>query len=425
MEMRHEENAATSLEKQLEPFLKHNSCSEIKKDGDRWYVAKPWDDESLSFVIEHDLQADLVSALNNLILPSRFTALYHLDSNTMEFTYTLLDRDTPYLGRDFEFTMEGQTYRCWFGCASERLLLLSKVFIASGEESGTLYRNLRLLNVYMRYIQQDKLASGEELSESLVPTSFFVSGFEKFEEDKIVEVSKHLNFFMTYYDRGSPTVIIHSPRGGEPEPPKELQFFETEFPKKISCTHKDPFLLDLALAAHGAKDRLQFLYYYQILEYAAFYYIDADVKRRTLQAIAAPDIQAYPDKYVYKLLDILGDVRQSDEAKLNKIVEIGSSPDAVWKEVEQNLSYFSKTQQFDGGFVLEAFISADATLEAFKGMWVPKMPDTLRKIRNALVHGRESRLGAVIAPTKGNELRIRPWIRVIRCIAEQVLIFLG
>jgi hypothetical protein len=425
MEAPHEENEAATLVKQLEPFLKHNPYSQIQKKGERYHVVDPWGDESLSFVIEPDSRVDLIAALNNLVLPPRFTALYHLDSNAMEYIYTFLDRNSPYISRVFEFTIDGQTYHCQFGRASERLLLLSKVFTASGEESGTAYRNLRLLNMYTTYVQQKKLASGEEPSGSPIPTSFFVSGFEKFEEDKMVEVSKHLNFFMTYYDGGSPIIVIHSPRGDKLEPLRELLSLETEFPKKVSCSRKDPFLLDLALAAQGAKDRLQFLYYYQILEYAAFYYVDADIKRRMLQTIAAPDIQAYPDKYVYKLLDILSDIRQTDEARLNKVVEIGCSPDAVWRRVEQNLLYFSKRQEFDGGFVLEPFVSADASLEAFRGIWVPKTPDTLRKIRNALVHGRESRLGLVIAPTKANELKIQPWIRLIRCIAEQVLIFLG
>lgn len=258
-----------------------------------------------------------------------------------------------------------------------------------------------------------------------IPTSFFVSRFEKFEEDKIVEVSKHLNFFMTYYDRGTPTVVVHSPRSDKPEPVRELQLFETDFPKKLSCSRKDPFLLDLALAALVAETRLKFLYYYQILEYAAFYYIDADVRRRMLQTIATPHIHTDPDRHIYRLLEIMSDVRQSDESKINKIVETGCSPDIVWEHIQQNLSYFSRTQEFEGGFVLQPFVSEGMTLEVFKGMWIPKMPDTLRKIRNALVHGRESRLGLAIAPTKENELKLQPWIRIIRCIAEQILIFLG
>ena len=433
MKLLQEKNETPILEKEFESFLNHNPHSKIQKKGERYYVINPWDDESLSFAVEHESQPDLITALNNLILPPRFTALYHLDSKTMEFIWTLIDKNSPYLSREFEFTIDGKTYYCRFGDASERLLLLSKVFIPIGEESRTSYRNLMLFNMYMEPKDLSKLGElsglgqlfklGMNFFTERVPISFFVSGFEEFEEDKIVEISKHLNFFMSYYNRNSPLILIHSTKGEESEPIRELKIFEMDFPKKISCSHKDPFLLDLALAAREAETRLKFIYYYQILEYAAFYYVDSDIKRKMLQIIAAPDIQANPDRYIFRLLEIITDLRESDEAKLNKIVETGCTPDIVWEEIQQNLPYFSKRQEFEGGFVIEPFISEDMTLESFATMWLPKTPDILRKIRNALVHGRERRLGLVIAPTQNSERKIRPWIPVIRRIAEQVLIF--
>jgi len=422
-ELIQEKNETATFEKQLEPFFNQNPYSKIHKKGKRYYIINPWNDESVSFALEHESQSDLISALNNLILPPRFTALYHLDLNLMEYIWTLLDENSPYLSREFEFTIDGKTYYCRFEDASKRLLLLSRVFKPIGEGLGTSYRNLMLFNMYMDLRLGKPSPSGMDFFEKSKPVSFFVSGFEKYEEDKIVEISKHLNFFMSYYDRKSPLIIIHSTKIDKPELIKELQFFETDFPKKISCIHKDPVLLDLALAAHEAETRLKFLYYYQILECAAFYYVDSDIKQRMLQIINTPDIHANPDRYIDRLLEIITDLRQSDEAKLNKIVETGCSPDMVWKEIQQNLSYFSKRQEFEGGFIIEPFVSEDMTLESFSAMWIPKTPDTLRKIRNALVHGRESRLGLAIAPTRDNEYKIKPWIPVIRRIAEQVVIF--
>ena len=142
-----------------------------------------------------------------------------------------------------------------------------------------------------------------------------------------------------------------------------------------------------------------------------------------LQIINTPDIHADPDKYIPRILDTVTDMHQSDEAKLNKIVETGCPPDIIWKELRQNLPYFSERQEFKGGFVIEPFISDDMTLKSFAAMWIPKTPDTLRKIRNALVHGRESRHGLFIAPTRDNNLKISPWIPVIHRIAEQIIIF--
>jgi hypothetical protein len=416
-----ENNEIAAFEKKLAPFLSQNPYSKIEKRGKSYYVTSAWNVESVSFVLEPDSESDLINALNNLILPPRFTAVYHSDTNTMEYIYTLLDRNSPYLSRQFEFSIEGKTYHCAFKDASDRLLLLGKLFRPTGEIED--YRNLAQLSMYTNPDILKTLGLEDDFLRDSKPVSFFVSEFEVFDEEKIVEISKHINFFMRYYDRQTPYIIIHPLQRSEIEPVKQLQFVEPAFPKHISTRRQDPFLLDLALAANQATTRLGFLYYYQILEYAAFYYIDDDIRRKMLQIIQIPDIHAYPDKYIPRILDMVSDIRQSDEAKLNKVVEIRCSPDIVWKELEQNLHYFSKRQEFDGGFAIEPFISEDMTLESFSMIWIPKTPDTLRKIRNALVHARESRLGLIIAPTSDNDIKLRPWLSIIRRIAEQALIF--
>ena len=420
MKMIKQKNKIATFEKKLKLFLKHNPYSKVQRKKKAYYVLNPWNDKSMAFILRGASQTDLIAALNNLILPTRFTALYHLDSNTMEYIYTLLPKNDSCLSRQFNFIIDGEDYCCKFGGASDRLLILSKFFRRTGEETGTGYRNLLPFRSYI--MEKSKPASTEDYFVGIKPISFFVSGFKKFDEDKIINVSKHLNFFMRYYDRESPIIIIHSIASELAESSKELRFLQKEFPRTISTRCHNPFLLDIALAANEANTRLAFLYYYQILEYAAFYYVDTEVKRRMLQIICTPDIHANPDKYLSRLLDTVTEMRQSDEAKLNKIVQIGCSLDVVWKELQQNLPYFSKRQEFEGGFAIEPFISEDTTFESFATMWIPKMPDILRKIRNALVHGRESRLGLAISPTRNNDLKIRPWFAVIRRIAEQVLI---
>lgn len=77
--------------------------------------------------------------------------------------------------------------------------------------------------------------------------------------------------------------------------------------------------------------------------------------------------------------------------------------------------------------MLEPIISEDTTIKSFSEGWYSRTAATLRNalrsIRNALVHGREKRFGPVIAPTRGNDRKIDPWLPVIRRIAEQVIIF--
>lgn len=421
-----EENRIATFEKQLEPFFKQNRYSKVQKTKKGYRVINPWNDESLCFVLKPTSAPDLISALNSLILPPRFTALYHLDTNTMEYIYTLLDEDDPCFSRQFEFTLDGKTYRCKFGEASERLLTLSKFFGVVRQQSSTGYRNLQLFRDYVEYAGK-KRASLEDFFVDLKPISFYVSGFKNFDEATITEVSKHLNFFMQYYDRDCPYIVIHSIETEALKTPKQLQFIETTFPKRISTRRQEPFLLDLALVAitSTVEPRLQFLYYYQILEYAAFYYVDDDIKRHLLKIINTPDVQSNPDKYIPEILDKVSELYPGpgEEAKLDRIVQVRCTPDIIWKEVQQNRPLFSQKQEFDGGHVMEPLISEDMTIEGFRVAWHPKVIKSLRGIRNALVHGRERRVAQVISPTKQNDLKIRSLIPLIRRIAEQVIIY--
>jgi len=424
METLEGKNEIAIFEKQLAPFLKQNPYSKVQKTKRGYFVINPWNDDSLRFVLEASSQADLIDALNNLILPPRFTAIYHLDSNTMEYIYTLLDKDDPCFSRQFKFTLAGKHYFCKFAEASQRLLTLSKSSERTGKQSTTDHRNLLLLREYVEYVGK-KRASVEDYFVGMKPISFYVSGFEKFDEDKIVEISKHLNFFMQYYDRDCAYTIIHSLETEPLKMPKQLKLIETTFPNNISTRRQDPFLLDLALVAitSTVEPRLQFLYYYQILEYAGFYYVDTEIKRHLLKIINTPDIQSNPDKYIPEMLDKVTELYQGEDAKLDRIVQVRCNSDIIWKEIHQNRSFFLQKQEFDGGHVMEPLISEDMTNEGFRVAFHPKVIKSLRGIRHALVHGRERRVTQVISPTKQNDLKIRSLVPLIRRIAEQVIIY--
>ena len=197
---------------------------------------------------------------------------------------------------------------------------------------------------------------------------------------------------------------------------------DKKFPDSISCGQKDEFLLDFLLAANEVETRMSFIYYYQVLEYAAFYYIDSEVKKKLYLILNSPTIHSNSDIHLNKIVDSLTDYRQSDEAKLNKIVENLCDPEIIWREIESNKTIFINPQNFEGGFKLNSLISEDTTFDTFKTMWIPKLPDMLRKIRNSLVHGRESRQEFFISPTTVNDNKLFPWNNLIRRVAEQVVI---
>jgi len=285
---------------------------------------------------------------------------------------------------------------------------------ARTKDSKTDFRNL--ISVEEADPEEEPMLVG------LVPISFYVTGFKNYNEEEVLELSRYLNFFMQYYDRGCPIILIHSQDDSDVKL-QTLQYIEGGFPNSISTVHKDPFLMDLVLAAHTVGSRLQFIYCYQLLEYAAFYYVDDEIKRDLNIIISSPDIHSDTEKYIERLLETMADVHLDDEAKVSKLILHTCKPDVIFREIEQHRTYFSNKQEFDGDFILEPFISEDTTLESFRAMWYPKMVNNLRVIRNALVHGREKRFGKVIQPTQKNENLIRPWCNIVRRIAEQVVLY--
>ncbi|MBA7612807.1 hypothetical protein ES703_20047 [subsurface metagenome] len=415
------EDQLIQIKEKLTPFFSNNPYSEVQEIRKAPHLIRPWNDASIAFPLTTEMLDELVPVLNNLILPPRFTAVYHIDNNILECIYTVLEKNDLYCRRNFEFILDRQKYYCKYAEASDRLLALSKLFRRTGKYSPYEYRNLVEIREFINATGEVDGSSWNVFT-GMQPISFYIEGFKKYDEQRIVDVAKHINFFMLYYDRVSPFILIH-PSETEGEEEKQLPIISESFPSKISTHSKDQMLLDLATTAHRTIPRLQFIYYYQIIEYAAFYYIDQITKSSLLRIINAPDIQAKPDIYIPQILEILATGRQEDEVKLEKVVRDACTPNLIWKEIQPNISVFSKPNKFDGGFQIDPLVDENMSLDSFCSMWHPKLINTLRYIRNALVHGREKKFGHIITPTPRNDRLIKPWVNIIRRIAEEIIIF--
>jgi len=257
--------------------------------------------------------------------------------------------------------------------------------------------------------------------ETRKPISFFLGPICVENTDQVLDLARHLNFYMFFFDRNTPQIIIHKPEDLTAEFKEVSQ--KCVFPSSIIGSEIDTYMLDLWSGARDVSGRLAFLYYYQMLEYAAFYFIEDQVKLRVEKILRQPNILSSIDTCVSQVVDEIVDYKLSDEAKLNAVIKRIVDPCKVWTVIEQYKDAFIQPQQFDGGFAIEPFIKEHWTADDFDGMWLPKIPDKLRHIRNALVHSRESRMGQVIAPTRINSIRIMPWVKVIEEIACQVAIY--
>lgn len=413
-------SSAMGLEEQLADFAELNPLSETKEAENGFRVVKPWGDETIALQVEEPCVQEMIDALNRIVLPPRFSAVYHTETRRIEFIWSFLPPEQEIIGRQFTFTLASEEFNCEFADASSELLMLARHFVPIAPPRGTNYRNLHTLT----------RPSGEHLPrevadfvDKLRPVSFWVGPLDAFDEGHMVWVAKHLNLYMHYYDRRSPVIMVHS--SDQPEAPYEpLQQIQGVFPPQIASRHIDAFLLELLGAAREvAESRLKFIYYFQVLEHASFYVVDDVVRRDMIRILRSPDLQANAEEYLPRILETVADLRIADEHRLMRVVQTRASADDLWAEIEDNLAYFATQQVFDGGFVIDPLVSTDTTLEAFRTMWQPKVCDNLRWIRNALVHARESRGKAVISPTAANDRMLWPWVWVIRRIAENVVIY--
>lgn len=421
------EERIEEIENNLSQFLETNSHARIDVHEDTPCIAKPWNDESLVINIPEGMEETAAELLNTVKLPTRFSGIYHTEAGVMEFIFVPIDEEDDLFQRYFELNFAGEKFQCSFDEASPQLRYISSMSGLTGVETGTNYRNLSSLkyyfNVLIKEAMEEEIEEEEQQYRELIPTSFFIRGFENFDTDEVINLSKHLNFMMPYYDRNSPIIEIHPEDRTEETPFGQLELIKNKFPENLQSNKKDSILLELVLTANQQREsRLTFLYYYQVLEYASFYYLDQDIKFEVEKILNNPDLRANLGEYTGQILDILSEDQRDNAAKIVNVVNNVCNPKSIWEEIDENKQFFSHEMEFEGGFKLGKLISESTSYKEFEAMWTPKLPHTIRKIRNALVHGRESRQGFHIVPSKSNDLKLQPYINIIRRIAEEIVI---
>ncbi len=361
----------------------------------------------------------LIEALNSVLLPPRFTGIWHRDTKDFEVIWAAIPDNWPELSRTFDFRFGIGVYRCEYATPSKRLIAIAD---AVRQTSRPPSEYTRLFNLISLKSIERVISEAESLR--LVPTSFWIRNVE-WDEGKIVELVRNLNFYMHYYDHGTPQILVHDPRpiASRTQPPR---YPFDEFPAAIQGRALDPYLLSLWQSSMEGDTRLRFLYLYQILEYASFYWVRDTTQQSIRRILAAPETYTSPNQAVRQMLDVLAEEKSTDEQKIDLAVKQLVDPVAVWKEVEPNLAFFSSEIQFDGGFTLAAQFSASLKLSEFCSDWRSgnRFPLALRRIRNALVHGRESRMANVIAPTLANDDRLFPWLAPLSAAATRIVLTL-
>lgn len=406
----------------LAPFLKANRQSEIREynSGKQKFrvVYEPWGDRSVALLLSSDEEAlddELQAALNNILLPERLTALYHRDTKDLEIiwtAYTLPKGDEDLATRNFKFTLEGTEFPCEFGRSSDRLMkLASRAMFISVSDTG--FRNLQSFSSSLRKKENDT-RHGE-------PTSFFIRKIG-WKEEETLDIIRHLNFYLRYYDLRSPYVVIHPPKDQTVVKDKN-RYIEGGFPAVITSRRLDQSLLQFWAAAFDQDVPTRFLLHFRILEFVASYHLQEEQRTAFKKVLATPHIFSDIDHTIDVLAGIVREDSRHDAIRFAKAMEELVDADRIWTEICLNPDAFTKPLDLEGGFYLKALVANTKSKDAFGPKGMENLARHLREIRNGLAHGGQAQGGRIILPTSRNFKKLLPWVHLIATAAGQVVLY--
>lgn len=408
------------MDKNLTKFKKNNSSVNVVTETEHLNIENLWADST--FMCRFSNNEDF-SSLANVFLPAELAALYHSDTKTIEFIYAPIDKDHKLISRKFNFYYKGIEFTAEFKEPSEALVLLATAFREVGLGSSTNYRNLvKFRDFYKKDTMPNFVKNyfGEK-----VPIVFSISGdFDALELD-FVSFSKNLNFYLDFYDRKSPWILIY-------EQDREAETYNLpcysngdEFPSTLNTREIDPVLVDLfGVAKMTSNSRLKFLFYFQVLEYCSYYHLTEEFKKKLTNIIKRPDLLVNSSYYGKLITEEFKDnfKMNDDSVKLEKLIVEYVVFDDIKMEIQDNAEYFKKDIVFDGGFVIGGLISNIEELNSPPKQILKTIKTNIEKIRNVLVHIRESRENKIILPTKRNTNLLLPYLHLVKRIAEKVAI---
>lgn len=404
----------------LKKFKANNPYSKVDVETKHIKISKPWDDDT--FIILLDKSEDL-SCLDDVKLVDYLVAIYHYKEKKIEFIFAPIETDTILLKRKFDYNFQGKTYNCFFDKSSKALEILAKGFQQTKTSTKTNYRELRMYNDFYTLDEQPEFI--KEFYKDCEAFSFYISGDFTTIENDFTYFLRLLNFYMEYFDRESPKIILH-----RKETLKDefiipcLSEDGDEFPKSINAHNIELTVLETIDVANKTDDiRLQFIFYYQVLEYCTYYFLDASIKKELNQILKKPDINSKSKEYTKSIIDKLQDhyyKNKDDSVKMEKTILEFISIDDLKLELSKNCEFFCKDIEFDGGLVVKKLFNKVEDLDSVTENLLTAIRKNIEKIRNVLVHLREQRENKVILPTPDNDVKLTPYLFIIKRIAEKI-----
>lgn len=381
-----------------------------------------WNDNSFQIVI--DKTKNNVDKLHDTVYLEEIVAIYHKNEDKLEFIYTPNDPNESIHKRKFDFNYLGKTYKCYFGESSESLEIIAKGFQPLTPSEKSNYRNLREYHDYYSISKQPSFV--REYFKDKKAISFFIKGKLNVFKNDFVHLLKSLNFYLTYYDRETPTLVILQKDSNKDEHKLPCYSLFDEFPDVINAKSIETTILDILYTAHKTEDiRLQFIFYFQILEYCSYYYLENNIRQKLFNLLKKPDINVNANEYSKNIIEDLQDhlnKHRDDSKKMEKTISTFCEISDIKLELAENIDYFCKEIVFDGGLKIPKLFNDKDGLKTITDNTLITIRTNIEKIRNVLVHLRESRENKVILPTSDNDKLLIPYLYVLRRLSEKVAI---
>lgn len=407
----------------MKPFqaLQHNNPSiTVDTETEHYCLRRVWGDDS--FMVRFSKDVD-IALLDHFYFPPELSGILHEDMNELEFVFAPLEADFNLPSRNFSFFLEGVKYNCRLDSPSKGFELIAAGFREVDSPTETRYRNLREFRDF--YKKNDLPKYVQKYFESKIPTNFFIHSSSLNRATDFRSLAKTVNFYFRYFNRKSPQVLIH-------ESEVEVKDYEVPcftdldtFPSDISMTKLDPVLIDMFHIAESTPNvRLKYLFYFQVLEYISYYHIKDDTRKRLTEILKRPDLLSKTTEYTKLITEEFKDYWKGndDSTKLDLAIQDYCPFSSVQYEIQKHIDYFSKPVAFDGGLVLESLVKESEDFDNAPPQIMIAIKRNIEKIRNTLVHLRESRENRVILPTRKNNNLILPYLYLVRRLAEKAAI---
>ncbi len=382
-----------------------------------FFLKHPWRDTTLVLNVPTDeAQAiELASAFERVELPENYSAIFHKADQSLEVFWTAFkvrQKHEELAQRAFSFWWRGAKRECRFGTASDDALTIAKNTLPYAAASHTEHRSI------MSFVQAAHDPDHNNMGD---PMCFWVD-CKDVEACDLDEYLRTINFYMTYYDRETPRVLIHE-QGLKVNGSTRPRYVAGDFPKEIVAADIDPAVASFWLGAFETRDpAMKFLLHYRLIEFLAMSHVNAKQRSELINILRRPHLIASTEGAAAEIAGLFSS-KQGDTDRMKLFVQEAVAADKVWAVLEMNKAEFSADSTFDGGYVAKSVLNDNSTFDTWQKGGPIGLVDRLRAVRNCLAHGQDEGTRGVIHTTQRNRRTLMPWVNLIETFAAESMLY--